>query len=159
MIDSSRSEQRGRGGRSGRPGGPRAGDPADFIAALNKNGGSPFSDLGDSFYTAAVDKMFYTPPETDELGYSNSFDRWLGENLIRPAVGDDNLINASDAELFSGTAAFATAAAVTIVYCRPGHRQHGDVGWEQRGRYPGGHLFVGRWRGGQFRGDGDRGTH
>ena len=99
--------------------GRAAGDPADFIAALNKNGGSPFSDLGDSFYTAAVDKMFYTPPETDELGYSNSFDRWLGENLIRPAVGDDNLINASDAELFLGTAAFAAIAAVTAVYAVP----------------------------------------
>ena len=99
--------------------GRAAGDPADFIATLNKNGGSPFSDLGDSFYTAAVDKMFYTPPETDELGYSNSFDRWLGENLIRPAIGDDNLINASDFELFIGTAAFATVAAVTAVYAVP----------------------------------------
>ncbi len=99
--------------------GRAAGDPADFIAALNKNGGSPFSDLGDSFYTAAVDKMFYTPPETDELGYSNSFDRWLGENLIRPAVGDDNLINATDAQLFWGTAAFAAISAVSIVYAAP----------------------------------------
>ena len=63
--------------------------------------------------------MFYTPPETDELGYSNRIQRWLGENLIRPAVGDDNLINASDAELFFGTAAFATIAAVTIVYTGP----------------------------------------
>ena len=99
--------------------GRAAGDPADFIAALNKNGGSPFSDLGDSFYTAAVDKMFYTPPETDELGYSNSFDRWLGENLIRPAIGDDNLINATDAQLFWGTAAFAAISAVTIVYATP----------------------------------------
>ena len=99
--------------------GRAAGDPADFIATLNKKGGSPFSDLGDSFYTAAVDKMFYTPPETDELGYSNRIQRWLGENLIRPVVGDDNLINASDAELFFGTAAFATIAAVTIVYTGP----------------------------------------
>ena len=57
-------------------------------------------------------------PARDELGYTNVFHRFLGEYVIRPIVGDEILINATDSEILVGTV-LACAAAPLAVYFAP----------------------------------------
>ncbi len=66
---------------------------------------------GDGTYLGIIDSLLARRPERDELGYTSSFQRVLGET-IRGWVGDQILVNATDTQLFIGTLGFSAAVVV-----------------------------------------------
>jgi hypothetical protein len=85
------------------------GQPIDYAQPLvGDRDQQEWNDVGHLYFTSLVDNMIDQGPD----GYPSYTAQLLGEGLIRPVVGDANLIHATDAQLFLGTAAAATGIVV-----------------------------------------------
>jgi hypothetical protein len=58
----------------------------DWFSKFNQ-----FGLMGDRFYDELVRDMFHTGETAEMDGYSGSFQRFVGEQILRPLVGDENL--------------------------------------------------------------------
>ncbi|MEQ8791449.1 MAG: Ig-like domain-containing protein [Pirellulaceae bacterium] len=116
----------GEGGGGDPPPDPLAGGPwFPVVASGGDDGGGLIVDLGAVLAPGAGGQVSFDliasikkdiPPAKDPSPYSNPVYEWFGENVVREYVGDELLANASDLELFLGTAAFSTVVVVGAIY-------------------------------------------
>ncbi|MHB8974312.1 MAG: tandem-95 repeat protein [Pirellulaceae bacterium] len=112
----------GGGGAGGQGGdtdpGPLEGGP--WFVAVNLEVGSQFLVGPEGVLTMGEGQQATTDEIAamkEDIGdgpspYADFFDEWIGENIVRPMVGDATLAGASDFQLFAGTTIFSSVLVV-----------------------------------------------